>query len=85
MNREYAFNRDKGKCKICGKVLIKDDRHCHRIEENLPIDKINKVPNLTWLCCECDNYVHEYAKPIDADKNIIKRIQKYQLKLKKMI
>ena len=81
MNREYAFNRDKGKCKVCGKFLIKGNRHCHRIEGKLPIDKTNKVPNLAWLCHECDKYIHENTEPINTESKIIKRIQKYQLKL----
>ena len=81
MNREYAFNRDKGRCKICGHALIKDNRHCHRMHGNLPIDKINKVPNLVWLCLRCDETVHGNIIPVNADKKTIKKIERYRLNL----
>ena len=80
MNREYAYNRDKGKCKICGRTQNSENRHCHRTEEKLPVDKINKVPNLVWICKECDNYVHGSKLP-NAETKIIRKIQRYQLKL----
>lgn len=33
MNREYAYNRDKGKCKCCGKELSEEvPKHCHHIK-----------------------------------------------------
>ena len=35
MNREYAYNRDKGKCKICGIKLNTENRHCHRVDGKL--------------------------------------------------
>lgn len=81
MNREYAYNRDKGKCKICGEQLIKGDRHCHRIDQNLPLNQINRVPNLAWICWICDDAVHGKSKIKSSDSKIIKKINKYQLKL----
>lgn len=80
MNREYAYNRDKGKCKICGKKLNPKNRHCHRLDEKLTLEQINKVPNLVWICKICDNDVHSETLP-NAEKKIIKKIQKFQLKL----
>lgn len=81
MNREYAYNRDKGKCKICGSHLKPGKRHCHRIDEGLPLNKLNKVPNLAWLCLNCDNYVHGSNEPTGLNKAEIKKVQKYKEKL----
>jgi RNA-directed DNA polymerase len=81
MNREYAYNRDKGKCKICGNHLKSWQRHCHRIQENLPINKLNKVSNLAWLCVNCDDYVHGNDIPKGLENIEIKKIEKYKAKL----
>ncbi len=82
MNREYAYNRDGGKCKICGEELVESNRHCHWINENQPLNKINKVANLAWLCKTCDGYIHSEKLPEGIDNGKIKKIQKYQSKLK---
>lgn len=80
MNREYAYNRDKGKCKMCGTQLNPGNRHCHRADEKLQIEKINKVPNLVWICKECDNDVHGNDLP-NAEARVNRKIQKYRLML----
>jgi len=50
MNREYAYSRDKGKCKCCGNAFSPMlQKHCHHVKNKLPLDRINKVPNLVWL------------------------------------
>lgn len=47
MNREYAYNRDNGKCKCCKTPLFLDDKkYCYHIKGELPLDKVNKVQNL---------------------------------------
>ncbi len=81
MNREYAYNRDKGKCKICGHVLKVENRHCHRIDEKLAIDKINTVPNLAWLCRDCGKYIHGKEMPEKLGQKKVNKIQKYRDKL----
>ena len=44
MNREYAYNRDNGKCKCCKTPLFLDDKkYCYHIKGELPLDKVNKV------------------------------------------
>ena len=81
MNREYAYNRDRGKCKICNGTLTEINRHCHYISEKLSLDKINKVPNLAWVCTTCDGYIHEDEMPKTFDKKLIEKIRKYRRKL----
>jgi RNA-directed DNA polymerase len=81
MNREYAYNRDGGKCKICREELVESNRHCHWINENKPLNKINKVANLAWFCKRCDRYIHSEEKPKGIDNGEIKKIRKYRSKL----
>lgn len=83
MNREYAFNRDKGKCKCC-KVSLFDnpDRQCHHVDNKLPIEKINKVPNLAWVCKSCHRMIHNSPIPENLDLKVRKKIEKYRQKLK---
>lgn len=58
MNREYAYNRDRGKCRICGQWLNVGNRECHHIQQYLLPNQINKVSNLAWLCKKCHHAVH---------------------------
>ena len=53
MNRAYALNRDKLKCKVCGGWLISATPWAHRINPNLPLDKVNRVNNLVSLHKKC--------------------------------
>ena len=81
MNREYAYNRDKGKCKCCKKVLFLDDKKfCYHINDDLPLDKINKVQNLIWLCNSCYRMVNNGPIPPNIDEKVLKRIEKYKQK-----
>ena len=84
MNREYAYNRDKGKCKCCGVYFSEAvPKHCHHVDNKLPIDRINKVPNLAWLCVPCHHMVHSSPIPPGTDKKVVRKIQKYRDKLAK--
>ena len=82
MNREYAFNRDKGKCKCCGRELSEDvPKHCHHISNSRHIEEINKVNNLLWLCIPCHTMIHGGEIPPETDCKVIKKIEKYRKKL----
>ncbi len=83
MNREYAYNRDKGKCKCCGKVFSESvPKHCHHVDNKLPIERINKVPNLAWLCESCHRMVHNSPIPSGTGAKIKRKIENYRKKLK---
>ena len=82
MNREYAFNRDKCKCGCCGVDLIdRTDRHCHHVNRRLPMDRINKVPNLAWVCGDCHQRIHSFHAPVNIDEKVKKKILKFREKL----
>lgn len=84
MNREYAYNRDKGKCKCCGRIYTESvSKHCHHIDNKLPLDKINKVQNLAWLCEPCHRMVHNSPIPPEFETKVVRKIQKYREKLNK--
>lgn len=82
MNREYAYNRDKGKCRCCGKILIYNSRTCHHINVSLPIENINKVSNLAWVCNDCHNAIHNGIIPENIETKVTNKIIKFQYKLK---
>ncbi len=82
MNREYAFNRDKGKCRCCGTPLLDNTlRRCHHVDNRLPLDKINKVSNLAWVCEKCHRMIHNSPIPQETDLKTKRKIEKFKQKL----
>lgn len=78
MNREYAYLRDRGKCKCC-QVELWENYMCHHIDPTLPLDKVNKVSNLASLCARCHEYIHSTKDPFkDFDKKMATKIMKYR-------
>jgi len=58
MNRAYAYNRDKGKCRVCGNNVHPQDAHTHHINNSLPLSQINKVMNLMTAHKSCHMLIH---------------------------
>ncbi|MED5102889.1 MULTISPECIES: group II intron reverse transcriptase/maturase [Niallia] len=58
LNREYAFNRDRGKCNCCKVSLYEWNLNTHHKNPKLPLNKVNKVINLVSLCKTCHKLVH---------------------------
>lgn len=58
MNRGYALNRDKCRCKVCATLLLRRNLHTHHKNPFLPLDQINKVRNLASLCTRCHDLIH---------------------------
>jgi group II intron reverse transcriptase/maturase len=81
MNREYAFNRDKGVCRCCRANLNPGHYHCHHINPSLPITQINKVSNLAWVCEDCHGAIHGKGMPSYATGKIRSKIESFQNKL----
>ena len=81
MNREYAYNREKVKCKCCKKPLFLDSKkYCYQVKGELPLEEVNKVQNLIWLCNECYRMVNNGPIPQNIDEKVLKKIQKYKQK-----
>ncbi|WP_077591058.1 group II intron reverse transcriptase/maturase [Planococcus lenghuensis] len=79
MNREYAFNRDRGKCKVCAGDILPVELQCHHISPTLPLDEVNKITNLASLHKKCHELVHGTSVP--EDTKIAKKVEKYRAKL----
>ena len=78
-NFEYYMNRDKGKCRCCGEnLMLKCDKHCHHVDKSLESNKINKVPNLAWVCASCHYLIHSSTIPGNVNKKGEKKILKFQ-------
>ena len=82
MNRAYALNRDKLKCRVCGGWLIDCTPWAHRINLNLPLNKVNRVNNLVSLHKECFKAVNNPNQDISQfDVKAQKKIIGYREKL----
>ena len=82
MNRAYALNRDKLKCRVCGGWLISSTPWAHRINPNLPLDKVNRVNNLVSLHKKCFMAVNNPSQDIGQfDGKAQKKIIGYREKL----
>ena len=81
MNRCYAFNRDKGKCKVCGEYLRPSDTNTHHINPNLPLDLVNRVNNLASMHQACHEMIHQNKDLENLDTKIKRNVLKYRNKL----
>jgi group II intron reverse transcriptase/maturase len=80
LNRAYAFNRDKGKCRVCGKPILYAV-YTHHIDPNLPMDKVNKVGNLASTHPICHKEIHSNEDYSHLGKEIWIKIKKFREKL----
>ena len=82
MNRAYALNRDKLKCRVCGGWLISSTPWTHRVNPNLPLNKVNRVNNLISLHKKCLDAVNNPNYDIsEFDAKAQKKIIGYREKL----
>ena len=82
MNRAYALNRDKLKCRVCGGWLISATPWAHRVNPYLPLDKVNRVNNLVSLHKKCFMAVNDPSQDISQfDVKAQKKIIGYREKL----
>ena len=82
MNRAYALNRDKLKCRVCGGWLIDCAPWAHRINPNLPLNKVNCVNNLVSLHKKCFMAANDSNQDISQfDVNAQRKIIGYREKL----
>ena len=82
MNRAYALNRDKLKCRVCGGWLISSTPWTHRVNPNLPLNKVNRVNNLISLHKKCLDAVNNPNDDIsEFDAKAQKKIIGYREKL----
>ena len=80
MNRAYALNRDRLRCRICGAWLIDKSPCTQRINPHLPLKDVNRVKNLMSLCAACYRLVNnpkaDYSLMPDKAQRKIKELRK---------
>ena len=82
MNKAYALNRDKLRCRVCGKWLIDHTPYAHRINPNLPLEKVNRVGNLISVHKRCYMAINTPSMDIsEYEKQVQKKILSYREKL----
>ena len=82
MNRAYALNRDKLKCRVCGGWLVACTPYTHRINPNLPLNKVNRVNNLVSVHRKCLNVINNPGADIsEFEAKAQKKIIGYREKL----
>ena len=70
------------KCRVCGGWLISATPWAHRINPNLPLDKVNRVNNLVSLHKKCFMAVNDPSQDIsEFDVKAQKKIIGYREKL----
>jgi RNA-directed DNA polymerase len=82
MNSCYAFNRDKGKCRVCKEFLLSEETHTHHIDPKLPLDKVNRVVNLASVHKTCHKLIHEDVNLNLLEEKMKTNVQKFREKLK---
>lgn len=80
MNRSLAYNRDKGKCRICRQEIHPADLHVHHRQPYLPLNRVNKVKELASLHRRCHETVHSTK---DLSNEMTEADWKRTLKLRK--
>ncbi|WP_254786635.1 group II intron reverse transcriptase/maturase [Cytobacillus oceanisediminis] len=82
MNRCYAFNRDRGRCKICTKDLSISQVQTHHINPKLPINEVNKVANLATVHEACHKLIHSSNNLTEIlDNKVWKKVLFYRRRL----
>lgn len=81
LNRAYAFNRDKGKCRICREPVDKYNVQIHHDKPWLPMHDVNKVANLTTLHTLCHQMIHDAKDYSFLHMQIWSRILRFREKL----
>jgi group II intron reverse transcriptase/maturase len=83
LNRAYAYNRDKGKCRICGEIVLPHALHTHHIDNKLPISLINKVANLASTHENCHQLIHNESSDLTQySKKIATKVLGFRDKLR---
>ena len=81
LNRGYALNRDKSKCRICNIELNATNIEFHHIQEHLPLASLNRVPNLASVCKACHILIHSNSDNVKLTKAIQNKLNRMRKKL----
>ncbi|SCW68740.1 HNH endonuclease, partial [Paenibacillus tianmuensis] len=85
LNRAYAFNPDKGKCRVCDEELKPFNLHIHHIDPHLPQASVNRVNNLAAVHEHCHRQIHSREDYASLGKKIWKKIIAFREKLNRLM
>ncbi|MDN4067656.1 group II intron reverse transcriptase/maturase [Paenibacillus vini] len=80
LNRAYALNRDKCKCRVCGEYVETYNVHIHHIRPRLPSNMVNKVGNLATVHDHCHSMIHN-SEDYSSLGKLWKKILDFRVKL----
>lgn len=81
MNRAYAYNRDRGKCRVCSAPVFM--ANFHHIKPYLSLYEVNKVSNIATVHDICHNKIHSGDDYSYLPDKLWKKIQKFREYLSK--
>jgi RNA-directed DNA polymerase len=81
LNRAYAYNRDKGRCRVCKGEIWLNDVEIHHIKPLLPSSLVNRVQNLGTVHSKCHKVIHDGKDYSFLDKKIWNKIKDFREKL----
>lgn len=85
LNRAYAFNRDKGICRVCGEKVDVHTVDIHHVRPKLPIDQVNKVAQLATTHYWCHQMIHDKKDYSDRNPKTWKKIKSFREKLSELV
>ena len=84
LNRGYAFNRDRGRCRVCGEFIL-DRVYWHHANPNLPMNQINRVPNVVSTHVKCHEMLHDGKDHSSLPRKIWLKMQRLREKLNPLL
>lgn len=81
LNRAYVYNRDKGKCRVCGFEVQPQNLHIHHVHPMLPLENVNRVPFLATVHEGCHKYIHSSDDFSHLGQKIWKKILSFREKV----
>lgn len=78
INKGYAINRDRYRCRLCNRTL-EEDIAVHHINPKISLNEVNRVKNLATMHKDCHLLIH--SNQVINDKKIMKKVQFFREKL----
>ena len=75
INRPMAYNRDKGRCRVCKKIISLEEVNIHHKDSSLELEKVNKLNNLVTVCKDCHYVEHKKNKPTNKAEQKIGKVK----------
>lgn len=81
LNRPYAYNRDRGRCRVCGYAVQPQNVEFHHTSPHLPPEVVNRVNRLATVHKSCHKLIHSNNDYSYFGVKIWSKILKFREKL----